>query len=74
MRFCTHTGGDVTRLSRRKCQTVAPSWRGFLGAPLALVLPSAARPAKASCISRVWSAGRSSTMPSISTDPGLHSE
>ena len=30
MRFCTQMGGEVTRLSWRKCQKVAPSWSGFL--------------------------------------------
>ena len=33
MRFCTQMGGEVTRLSWRKCQKVAPSWSGLRGAP-----------------------------------------
>ena len=41
MRFCTRMGGEVTRLSWRKCQKVAPSWSGFFGAPLGVVLLSA---------------------------------
>ena len=67
-------GGEVTRLSWRKCQKVAPSWSGLRGAPRGVVLPSATRPAKASCSSLACSAGRSSTMPSISSGPGLPSE
>ncbi len=31
-------GGEVTRLSWRKCQKVAPSWSGLRGAPLGVVL------------------------------------
>ena len=30
MRFWAQIGGEVTRLSWRKCQKVAPSWSGFL--------------------------------------------
>jgi hypothetical protein len=48
MRFCTTMGGELIRLSWRKCQKVAPSWSGFLGAPRGVVLPSATRPARAS--------------------------
>ena len=58
MRFWTQIGGEVTRLSRRKYHIVAPSWSGFFGAPRGVVLPSAARPANASCIClvcRAWS-------------------
>jgi hypothetical protein len=44
MRFCTQMGVEVTRLSWRKCQKVAPSWSGFFGTPAGVVLPSAARP------------------------------
>jgi len=32
MRFCTTMGGELIRLSCRKCQNVAPSCSGFLGA------------------------------------------
>lgn len=49
MRFCTPMGGEVTRLSCRKGQKVAPSCSGFLGALRGVVLPSAVRPATASC-------------------------
>ena len=34
-------GGEVTPLSWRKCQKVAPSWSACLGPPLGVVLPSA---------------------------------
>src|SRR5580692_2396872 len=74
MRFCTTMGGELIRLSCRKCQKVAPSWSGFFGAPLGVVLPSATRPARASWNSLVSSAGRSSTTPSISPGPGFPSE
>src|ERR1700733_1377704 len=67
-------GGEVTRLSRRKCQKVAPSCSGFLGAPREVVRPSAARPARASCHCLVFRAGRSSTMAVISACPGFPSE
>jgi hypothetical protein len=43
MKFCRPTGGEVTRLSCRKCQKAAPSWSGLRGAPLGVVRPSAAR-------------------------------
>src|ERR1022692_905103 len=33
MRFWAQMGGEVTRLSWRKCQKVAPSWSGLRGAP-----------------------------------------
>ena len=33
MRFWIQIGGEVARLSWRKCQKVAPSWSGFFGAP-----------------------------------------
>jgi len=42
--FCIPMGGEVTRLSWRKCQKVAPSWSGIFGAPRRVVLPSATRP------------------------------
>ena len=71
MRFCTQIGGEVTRLSWRKCQKVAPSWSGLFGAPRGVVLPSATRPARASCHSLVCRAGRSSTTPSISAWSGV---
>src|ERR1022692_214074 len=74
MTFCTAMGGEVTRLSWRKCQKVAPSWSGLRGAPLGVVLPSAARPATASWNSLVCSAGRSSTTAWISAGPGFPSE
>ena len=73
-RFWTQIGGEVTLLSCRKCQKVAPSCRGFLGAPRGVVLPSATRPARASWNSLVWRAGRSSTTPVISTVPRFPSE
>src|ERR1035438_5258443 len=74
MMFCRPTGGEVTRLSCRKCQKVAPSWSGLRGAPLGVVLPSAARPATASWNSLLRSAGRSSTIAWISAGPGVPSE
>ena len=37
-------GGDVARLSWRKCQKVAPSCRGFFGAPRDVVLPIVDQP------------------------------
>ena len=73
-RFWAQMGGEVTRLSWRKCQKVAPSWSGFLGAPLGVVLPSATRPAKASWSSLACRAGRSSTVPSMSAVPVFPSE
>ena len=73
-RFWAEMGGEVTRLSWRKCQKVAPSWSGFLGAPLGVVLPSATSPAKASWSSLASKAGRSSTVPSMSAVPVFPSE
>ena len=63
--------GVVTRLSWRKCQKVAPSCSGFLGAPLGVVWPSATSPARASCHSLVCSAGRSSTHAFDVDGPGV---
>jgi hypothetical protein len=37
MTFCTLMGDEVPRLSRRKCQKMAPSWSGFFGAPICLI-------------------------------------
>ena len=67
-------GGEVTRLSWRKCQKVEPSCSGFFGAPRGVVLPSATSPARASWNSLVCRAGRSSTTPVISTVPRFPSE
>ena len=53
-----HMGGEVTPLSWRKCQKVAPSWSGFLGPPLGVVLPSATRPGNASWTSVTRKVGR----------------
>src|SRR5216683_3131724 len=72
MRFWIQAGGEVTRLSCRKCQKVAPSWRTFLGAPRGVAGKSATRPATASCHSlarRTARASMSSTGQALRRQP-----